>query len=58
MRPHATLPLIDTGKERCDMWLLERDDLPFMSRNESMKGHGMTTLVHSGTDASMCGQVG
>lgn len=43
MRPHKTVPLIDTQKERYDMWLLKRYGLPFMYWNVLMKGKGMTT---------------
>lgn len=30
MRPHPTIPVIDTTRERYDMWLLKRYGLPFM----------------------------
>lgn len=43
MRPHKTVPLIDTQKERYDMWLLKKYGLPFMYWNILMKGRGMTT---------------
>lgn len=43
MRPYKTVPLIDTQKERTDMWLLKRYGLPFMYWNVLMKGQGMTT---------------
>jgi sulfide:quinone oxidoreductase len=43
MRPHKTVPLIDTQKERYDMWLLKKYGLPFMYWNVLMRGHGMTT---------------
>lgn len=43
MRPHKTVPFIDTQKERYDMWLLKRYGLPFMYWNVLMKGRGMTT---------------
>jgi len=43
MRPHKTVPLIDTQKERYDMWLLKKYGLPFMYWNVLMKGRGMTT---------------
>jgi sulfide:quinone oxidoreductase len=43
MRPHKTVPLIDTQQERYDMWLLKRYGLPFMYWNVLMRGHGMTT---------------
>jgi sulfide:quinone oxidoreductase len=38
MKPHPTLPLIDTQKERYDMWLLKRYGLPFMYWNLMLKG--------------------
>ncbi|MFN3258855.1 MAG: FAD-dependent oxidoreductase [Ilumatobacter sp.] len=43
LRPHKTVPLIDTQKERYDMWLLKKYGLPFMYWNVLMKGRGMTT---------------
>ncbi|MEZ5257549.1 MAG: FAD/NAD(P)-binding oxidoreductase [Ilumatobacteraceae bacterium] len=43
MRPHKTVPLVDTQKERFDMYLLKRYGLPFMYWNILMKGKGMTT---------------
>ncbi len=43
MRPHKTVPLIDTQKERYDMWLLKKYGLPFLYWNVLMKGRGMTT---------------
>lgn len=43
MRPHKTVPLIDTQKERLDMYALKRWGLPFMYWNVLMKGKGMTT---------------
>lgn len=43
MRPHKTVPLIDTQRERFDMYLLKRHGLPFMYWNILMKGKGMTT---------------
>jgi sulfide:quinone oxidoreductase len=43
MRPHKTVPFIDTQKERYDMWLLKRYGMPFMYWNVLMRGHGMTT---------------
>ncbi|MEZ5232850.1 MAG: FAD/NAD(P)-binding oxidoreductase [Acidimicrobiia bacterium] len=43
LRPHKTVPLIDTQKERFDMYLLKRWGLPFMYWNVLMKGKGMTT---------------
>jgi sulfide:quinone oxidoreductase len=38
MRPHPTFPVIDTQKERYDMWLLKRYGLPFMYWNLMLKG--------------------
>lgn len=38
MKPHPTIPLIDTQKERYDMWLLKRRGLPFMYWNLMLKG--------------------
>jgi sulfide:quinone oxidoreductase len=38
MKPHPTIPLIDTQKERYDMWLLKRYGLPFMYWNLMLKG--------------------
>jgi sulfide:quinone oxidoreductase len=38
MKPHPTIPLIDTKKERYDMWLLKRYGLPFMYWNLMLKG--------------------
>jgi len=38
MKPHPTIPLIDTKKERYDMWLLKKYGLPFMYWNMMMKG--------------------
>jgi sulfide:quinone oxidoreductase len=38
MKPHPTIPLIDTQKERYDMWLLKRYGLPFMYWNLILKG--------------------
>ena len=43
MRPHKTVPLIDTQKERYDMWLLKKHGLPFMYWNFLMKGKAMKT---------------
>lgn len=43
MRPHKTVPLIDTQKERYDMWLLKRYGLPLMYWHVLMRGHGMVT---------------
>lgn len=38
MRPHPTIPGIDTIKERYDMWLLKRYGLPYMYWNLMLKG--------------------
>jgi sulfide:quinone oxidoreductase len=38
MKPHPTIPLINTQKERYDMWLLKRYGLPFMYWNLMLKG--------------------
>lgn len=38
MKPHPTIPLIDTKKERYDMWLLKRYGLPFLYWNLMLKG--------------------
>jgi sulfide:quinone oxidoreductase len=38
MKPHPTIPLIDTQKERYDMWLLKRYGLPFLYWNLMLKG--------------------
>ncbi len=38
MRPHPTIPLINTQQERYDMWLLKRYGLPFMYWNLMLKG--------------------
>jgi sulfide:quinone oxidoreductase len=38
MKPHPTFPLINTQKERYDMWLLKRYGLPFMYWNLMLKG--------------------
>jgi sulfide:quinone oxidoreductase len=38
MQPHPTIPLINTKKERYDMWLLKRYGLPFMYWNMMLKG--------------------
>jgi sulfide:quinone oxidoreductase len=38
MKPHPTIPLIDTQKERYDMWLLKRYGLPFMYWHLMLKG--------------------
>jgi sulfide:quinone oxidoreductase len=38
MKPHPTFPVIDTQKERYDMWLLKRYGLPFMYWHLMLKG--------------------
>jgi sulfide:quinone oxidoreductase len=38
MKPHPTIPLINTQKERYDMWLLKRYGLPWMYWNLILKG--------------------
>ncbi len=38
MKPHPTIPVIDTKKERYDMWLLKRYGLPFLYWNLMLKG--------------------
>jgi sulfide:quinone oxidoreductase len=38
MKPDPSIPLINTQKERTDMWLLKRYGLPFMYWNLMMKG--------------------
>ncbi|MHB8718400.1 MAG: NAD(P)/FAD-dependent oxidoreductase [Candidatus Dormibacteria bacterium] len=38
MKPHPTIPLIDTKKERYSMWLLKRRGLPFLYWNLMLKG--------------------
>jgi sulfide:quinone oxidoreductase len=38
MKPHPSIPLIDTKKERYDMWLLKRYGLPFLYWNFILKG--------------------
>jgi sulfide:quinone oxidoreductase len=38
MKPHPTIPVIDTKKERYDMWLLKRYGLPFMYWNLMLRG--------------------
>jgi len=38
MKPHPTIPVIDTKKERYDMWLLKRYGLPFMYWHLMLKG--------------------
>lgn len=38
MKPHPTIPLIDTQRERYDMWLLKRYGLPYLYWNLMLKG--------------------
>ena len=38
MKPHPTFPVINTQKERYDMWLLKRYGLPFMYWHLMVKG--------------------
>lgn len=38
MKPHPTIPFIDTKKERYDMWLLKRYGLPSIYWNLMLKG--------------------
>jgi sulfide:quinone oxidoreductase len=38
LKPHPTFPVINTQKERYDMWLLKRYGLPFMYWNMMLKG--------------------
>ncbi|MFP3900834.1 MAG: FAD-dependent oxidoreductase [Acidimicrobiia bacterium] len=38
MRPHPTIPLIDTTRERYSMWLLKRYGLPFLYWNLMLRG--------------------
>ena len=38
MKPHPSIPFIDTQKERYDMWLLKRYGLPAMYWNLMLKG--------------------
>lgn len=38
MKPHPTVPLIDTKQERYDMWLLKRYGLPYLYWNLMLKG--------------------
>jgi sulfide:quinone oxidoreductase len=37
-RPHPTIPLIDTTRERRDMWLLKRYGLPFLYWHLMLRG--------------------
>jgi sulfide:quinone oxidoreductase len=38
MQPHPTFPIIDTTRERRDMWYLKRYGLPFMYWNLMLRG--------------------
>jgi len=38
LRPHPTVPFVDTTKERYDMWLLKRYGLPFVYWNLMLRG--------------------
>lgn len=38
LRPHPTIPFVDTARERADMWLLKRYGLPFLYWNLMLKG--------------------
>ncbi|HVM02436.1 MAG TPA: FAD/NAD(P)-binding oxidoreductase [Acidimicrobiales bacterium] len=38
LRPHPTVPFVDTTKERYDMWLLKRYGLPFIYWNLMLRG--------------------
>jgi sulfide:quinone oxidoreductase len=38
MKPHPTIPLMNTQRERYDMWLLKRYGLPFMYWNLMLQG--------------------
>ena len=38
MKPHPTIPLINTQKERRDMWYLKRWGLPFLYWNFILRG--------------------
>jgi sulfide:quinone oxidoreductase len=38
MKPHPTIPLLNTQKERYSMWLLKRRGLPFLYWNLMLKG--------------------
>lgn len=37
-QPHPTIPLVDTARERHDMWLLKRYGLPFLSWHLMLRG--------------------
>ena len=38
LRPHPTIPFVDTARERYDMWLLKRYGLPFLYWNLMLRG--------------------
>jgi sulfide:quinone oxidoreductase len=38
LNPHPGIPLINTKKECCDMWLLKQYGLPFLYWNLMLKG--------------------
>jgi sulfide:quinone oxidoreductase len=38
LRPHKTVPVVDTQRERYDMWLLKRYGLPFIYWNLMLRG--------------------
>lgn len=40
LTPHPTIPIIDTKRERCDMWLLKRYGLPAYYWNVMLRGLG------------------
>ncbi len=40
LAPHPTIPLLDTQRERYDMWLLKRYGLPFFYWNVMLRGLG------------------
>lgn len=40
LAPHPTIPLINTQRERYDMWLVKRFGLPFFYWNVMLKGFG------------------
>lgn len=38
LQPHPSFPLVDTPRERYDMWLVKRYGLPFMYWNLMLRG--------------------
>lgn len=40
MTPTPSIPVIDTIRERTDMWHLKRDGLPFLYRHLMLRGRG------------------